>query len=68
MPTARDVREFGRYLGDGVYMLGKDFDGYHVWLVTFNGMLVMNAIAFDDHTLSTFLGEIKRGGNKQAES
>lgn len=39
------------YLGDGVY---TGFDGYHVWLIAWNGISITNKVALDPHALSAF--------------
>jgi len=48
-----EISDHAEYVGDGVYLVGKGYDGYHVWLVTTDGVTVQNKIALDTHTLHT---------------
>lgn len=36
------------YIGDGVYCW---YDGYHLWLVTYDGYKVTNRVALDNHVM-----------------
>lgn len=40
-----------RYLGDAVY---ADFDGYHIWLRTSNGISITNEIGLEPTVLEAF--------------
>lgn len=55
-----------QYLGDGVYLIDKAYDGYHYWLITTDGVSIQNKIALDHytvmsllHALRTKLGELR---------
>ena len=45
------------YLGDGVYV---DFDGYHIWLTTENGVMVVDKIALDPSVWHSLMAWRKR--------
>jgi len=45
------------YLGDGLYV---EFDGYHVWLITSNGIQDIDRVALDPTVLRNFFEYIDR--------
>ena len=48
---------YSDYLGDGVYVRE---DGWHVWLVTFDGYRETNKVALDPDVLESFLKYIEK--------
>jgi len=44
--------KFKEYLGDGAY---ADYDGYHVWVTTSNGIYKTNEIAFEPEVMESFI-------------
>lgn len=63
MPTNLPCR---RYLGDGVY---AGYDGYHIWLITSDGIKRTNQIALDSHVYSALLKYVQdlHGGDLENE-
>lgn len=45
-----------QYLGDGLYM---EFDGFHVWLITSDGVTDKNKVAMDPDVLNEFVKQLK---------
>jgi len=45
-----------QYLGDGAYVA---HDGYHVWLITWDGIRVGNKIALDPHVRASLIRYIE---------
>lgn len=40
------------YLGDGLYYW---YDGFQIWLLAYNGIVITNKVALDFDTLKSFL-------------
>ncbi len=53
-------KDKAEYMGDGVY---AQFDGYYVWIYTYNGVSVSNAIALERDVFNA-IGEF---GSKAAQ-
>jgi len=51
------------YIGDGVYV---GFDGYHIWLVTYNGINITNEVALEQPVLTSFIGWLERNKDNLA--
>jgi hypothetical protein len=49
-----------KYLGDYVY---AEFDGYHIWLITSDGIEDTNKIALEPQVLSTLKRYVDRVAN-----
>jgi hypothetical protein len=49
-----------KYLGDGVY---AEFDGYHIWLITSDGIEDTNKIALEPQVLSALKRYVDRVAN-----
>ncbi len=50
-----EVKQHAQYIGGGVYLIDKAFDGYHYWLITSDGIDIQNRIALDRAVVPSLL-------------
>ena len=55
-----DVTKHSQYIGDGVYLIDKAYDGYRYWLITTDGIGVQNKIALDHSTVPALIMALRR--------